>query len=64
MPKSNDQKPSTSPDAQTSPGARTPVKWDTMNLKSSYANFCNASSTRSGLIKDDRGGCLPKSGNG
>lgn len=51
MPKPSDQKPPTPPDAQTSPGARTPpVKWDTTNLKSSYANFCNANSTREEMV--------------
>ena len=27
--------------ADTTQGARTPIKWDTTNLRSSYANFCN-----------------------
>jgi hypothetical protein len=31
-------------------GARTPVKWDTTNLRSSYANFCNANSTREEVV--------------
>lgn len=31
-------------------GARTPIKWDTANLKSSYANFCNANSTREEVV--------------
>ena len=31
-------------------GARTPIKWDTTNLKSSYANFCNANSTREEVV--------------
>lgn len=31
-------------------GDRTPIKWDTTNLKSSYANFCNANSTREEVV--------------
>lgn len=31
-------------------GARTPIKWDTTNLRSSYANFCNANSTREEVV--------------
>ena len=51
MAKSNDPKPANPPNAQTPPGARTPpVKWDTTNLKSSYANFCNANSTREEMV--------------
>jgi hypothetical protein len=31
-------------------GAQTPVKWATTNLQSSYANFCNANSTREEVV--------------
>jgi hypothetical protein len=34
----------------TSKGAATPIKWNTENLKSSYANFCNANSTREEVV--------------
>jgi Protein of unknown function (DUF3467) len=30
--------------------AATPLKWDTNNLQSSYANFCNANSTREEVV--------------
>lgn len=33
-----------------SAGQRPPVKWDTANLHSSYANFCNANSTREEVV--------------
>jgi hypothetical protein len=29
---------------------RSPIKWDTTRLKSSYANFCNANSTREEVV--------------
>ena len=50
MAKPNDQKPANPPNAQTPPGARTPINWDNTNLKSSYANFCNANSTRDEVV--------------
>lgn len=31
-------------------GAATPIKWNMDNLKSSYANFCNANSTREEVV--------------
>jgi hypothetical protein len=31
-------------------GASTPLKWTTTNLRSSYANFCNANSTREEVV--------------
>ena len=31
-------------------GAATPIKWTTTNLQSSYANFCNANSTREEVV--------------
>jgi hypothetical protein len=31
-------------------GAATPIKWATTNLQSSYANFCNANSTREEVV--------------
>lgn len=37
-------------EASAAPGAPTPIKWDTSNLKSSYANFCNANSTREEVV--------------
>lgn len=39
-----------SSDANAPQGARTPIKWDTADLKSSYANFCNANSTREEVV--------------
>src|SRR5690242_19062877 len=30
--------------------AATPLKWNTNNLQSSYANFCNANSTREEVV--------------
>ena len=57
MPKSNQAKvaePNTPEqqtahtDSQQAPGV--PVKWDTTNLRSSYANFCNANSTREEMV--------------
>lgn len=32
------------------PDGRTPIKWDTSKLTSSYANFCNANSTREEVV--------------
>lgn len=37
-------------DTETSQGARTPIKWDTTKLTSSYSNFCNANSTREEVV--------------
>jgi hypothetical protein len=37
-------------DAPAAPGAPTPIKWDTTKLVSSYANFCNANSTREEVV--------------
>jgi hypothetical protein len=31
-------------------GATTPIKWNTTNVQSSYANFCNANSTREEVV--------------
>jgi Protein of unknown function (DUF3467) len=31
-------------------GAATPIKWTTTNVQSSYANFCNANSTREEVV--------------
>lgn len=51
MAKSAEQKVTeTQTHSQAQPGARTPIKWDTTNLKSSYANFCNANSTREEVV--------------
>jgi hypothetical protein len=36
--------------ADASRGATTPIKWETANLQSSYANFCNANSTREEVV--------------
>jgi hypothetical protein len=51
MPKQSDQKnaASASPEARGKQ-AGTPVKWNTTNLHSSYANFCNANSTREEVV--------------
>jgi hypothetical protein len=46
MAKATEQKAS-QPAAQQ---ARPNVKWDTTNLRSSYANFCNANSTREEVV--------------
>jgi hypothetical protein len=35
---------------QSASGQRPAVKWDTTNLRSSYANFCNANSTREEVV--------------
>jgi hypothetical protein len=46
-------KPTETKKTQESPaaqGARPTVKWDTTNLHSSYANFCNANSTREEVV--------------
>jgi hypothetical protein len=32
------------------PGVTTKVRWNTQSLKSSYANFCNATSTREEVV--------------
>ena len=32
--------------------AQAKVRWSTQSLKSSYANFCNATSTREGVVLD------------
>ncbi len=37
-------------DASPTTGQRPTVKWDTANLHSSYANFCNANSTREEVV--------------
>ena len=31
-------------------GAAAPIKWNTANMQSSYANFCNANSTREEVV--------------
>lgn len=31
-------------------GAAPPIKWNTTNMQSSYANFCNANSTREEVV--------------
>jgi hypothetical protein len=46
MAKSSDQKSTTANPRQTRPA----VNWDTTNLRSSYANFCNANSTREEVV--------------
>jgi hypothetical protein len=46
MAKSSDQKSATAEPRQRRPA----VKWDTTNLRSSYANFCNANSTREEVV--------------
>src|SRR6266536_5920797 len=46
MAKATETKPSP-PETQQ---ARPNVKWDTTNLRSSYANFCNANSTREEVV--------------
>jgi hypothetical protein len=46
MAKATEQKASP-PETQQ---ARPNVKWDTTNLRSSYANFCNANSTREEVV--------------
>ena len=37
-------------EAEATHGVRTPIKWDTSKLVSSYANFCNANSTREEVV--------------
>jgi hypothetical protein len=46
MAKPSEQKPTTSNPRQNRPA----VNWDTANLRSSYANFCNANSTREEVV--------------
>ena len=49
MPRSQDD----APKVATSAGARTDtpkIRWDTSNLKSGYANFCNVTSTREEVV--------------
>jgi hypothetical protein len=36
--------------ARNGAGAQLPVKWNTTHLTSSYANFCNANSTREEVV--------------
>lgn len=48
MAAANDKK--TAQNASAPKGAATPIKWSTDNLKSSYANFCNANSTREEVV--------------
>jgi hypothetical protein len=40
--------PETAADAKTAEGMR--IKWDDANMKSSYANVCNVSSTREEVV--------------
>jgi hypothetical protein len=47
MAKSAEQKPTNTSRVQQ---GRPVVKWDTTNLRSSYANFCNANSTREEVV--------------
>ncbi len=47
MAKAAEQKASPQPEVQQ---GRTLVKWDTASLRSSYANFCNANSTREEVV--------------
>jgi hypothetical protein len=42
--------PKKTQDASPAQGRVPPVKWDTTNLRSSYANFCNANSTREEVV--------------
>ncbi len=48
MAKPND--PKKPPEANVQQTQRAAVKWDTTNLRSSYANFCNANSTREEVV--------------
>ena len=48
MAKASDQKTPTPPSGVQQ--GRPAVKWDTTNLRSSYANFCNANSTREEVV--------------
>ncbi len=41
------EQPATPADAEAQ---RVPVKWDTSNMVSTYANFCNANSTREEVV--------------
>lgn len=49
MAKTSDQK-TAAPNTVAAKNAGTPVKWSTTNLQSSYANFCNANSTREEVV--------------
>lgn len=52
MAKATEQKPGPAerPGQPAGQQARPNVKWDTTNLHSSYANFCNANSTREEVV--------------
>jgi uncharacterized protein DUF3467 len=52
MAKATEQKPGPAerPNQPAGQQARPNVKWDTTNLRSSYANFCNANSTREEVV--------------
>ena len=41
---------SDTPPAPRAPGAQPTIRWDDSNLKSSYANVCNVSSTREEVV--------------
>jgi hypothetical protein len=47
MAKAPEQKQDT---AGEQPGQQVKVRWNTQHLKSSYANFCNATSTREEVV--------------
>jgi len=47
MADSSDKKPQGKPQPEEAPPQ---VRWDTSNLKSSYANVCNATSTREEVV--------------
>jgi hypothetical protein len=55
MAETNTTQTNTSAAKQTAPSAngaprQVPVKWNTTNLTSSYANFCNANTTREEVV--------------
>lgn len=50
MAKAADQKSPAATAAGAVQQGRPAVKWDTTNLRSSYANFCNANSTREEVV--------------
>ena len=50
MAKDTETKPDTKPNGQPTAPQGVPVSWITTGLHSSYANFCNANSTREEVV--------------
>ncbi len=50
MAKSNEKTSEAKNNAAQATRGQVPIKWGTTNLQSSYANFCNANSTREEVV--------------